>query len=154
MKKLMLFSVALFFAAGGYAQPSYEEIDLIQSMFGVEKKAMVADFVKIDEPQKEAFWKLYDEYEASRKDLAKKRIDLFVDYTDNYLKMTNESADAWTKEAVDLGKKTDALLLTYYNKIKKITNPIVALQFYQFEQYILTSIRLKILSELPFPDQK
>jgi len=154
MKKLMLLFIALFIAAGTYAQPSYEEIDLIQGMFGMEKKAMVADFVKIEESQKAAFWKLYDEYEAARKDLAKKRIDLFVDYSENYLKMTNESADTWTKEAVNLGKKTDGLLLTYYNKIKKLTNPIVALQFYQFEQYILTNIRLRILSELPFPQTK
>lgn len=154
MKKLMLLFIALFLAAGTYAQPSYEEIDLIQGMFGVEKKAMVADFVKIDETQKAAFWKLYDEYEAARKDLAKKRIDLFVNYTDNFLKMTNESADAWTKEALALAKKNDALLVTYYEKIKKLTNPIVALQFYQFEEYILTNIRLKILSELPFPQTK
>jgi hypothetical protein len=112
---------------------------------------MVEEFVKVDPAQKDAFWQLYDEYETSRKDLGKQRIALLEQYADSYDRLTNETADAWTKEVISLGKKTDALLVTYYNKIKKVTNPIVALQFYQIEGYILSGIRLKILGEIPFP---
>jgi hypothetical protein len=35
-----------------------------------------------------------------------------------------------------------------------VTNPIVALQFYQVEGYILSGIRVSILEELPLPDVK
>ena len=126
----------------------------MQSAFGIEKKAMVAEFVKVDAAQKDAFWKLYDEYETARKDLGKKRIDLLNQYADNYDKMTNEFADSFGKQVIDVQKKTDALLLSYFNKVKKATNPVVALQFWQVEGYILTGIRLMILEELPLPDLK
>jgi hypothetical protein len=126
----------------------------MQSAFGMEKKAMVEEFEKVDATQKDAFWKLYDEYETARKDLGKRRIELFNQYVDNYSKLTNESADTWTKEVLSLSKKTDALVVSYYKKIKKLTNPIVALQFYQVESYILTGIRLFILEGLPLPDVK
>ena len=151
MKKGLLVFVVLFLAAGIKAQSNKEEIDLMQSVYGMEKKAMVEEFVKVDPAQKDAFWQLYDEYETSRKDLGKQRIALLEQYADSYDRLTNETADAWTKEVISLGKKTDALLVTYYNKIKKVTNPIVALQFYQIEGYILSGIRLKILGEIPFP---
>ena len=135
-----------------HAQSTKEEIDLMQASFGMEKKAMVTEFVQVDPAQKDAFWKLYDEYETARKALGQERIKLLNEYAEGYTKFTNESADAWTKKVIDLGKKTDDLIITYYNKIKKVTNPIVALQFYQVEGYILSGIRVSLLESLPLPD--
>lgn len=154
MKKISLFLVALFTLTIVNAQTNAEEIDLIQSAFGMEKKAMVAEFVKVDAAQKDAFWALYDEYETARKDLGKKRIDLLNNYAENYDKLTDELADSWTKEVLSLTKTTDKLLVTYYNKIKKATNAVVALQWWQVEGYILSGIRFSILESVPFPEKK
>jgi hypothetical protein len=154
MKKLTLLLAALVIFAYVNAQSNKEEVDLMQAAFGMEKKAMVAEFVKVNDAQKDAFWKLYDEYETQRKDLAKQRIDLLEKYANNYDKMTNEFADKWAADVLSMTKKTDALIVTYYNKIKKVTNPVVALQFWQVEGYILSGIRLSILESLPLPDLK
>jgi hypothetical protein len=155
MKKITLLVTVMFIAASfAKAQSSKEEIDLMQASFGMEKKAMVAEFVQVDPAQKDAFWKLYDEYETARKSLGQERIKLLDQYAEGYTKFTNESADAWTKKVIDLSKKTDDLIITYYNKIKKVTNPVVALQFYQVEGYILSGIRVSILESLPLPDLK
>jgi hypothetical protein len=115
---------------------------------------MVSEFVHVDPAQKDAFWTLYDEYETHRKALGQERIQLLSDYTAKYDKLTNESAEAWTKSVIELGNETDNLIINYYNKIKKVTNPIVALQFYQVENYILSGIRVALLESLPLPDLK
>ncbi len=155
MKKITLLLTALFIAASFVnAQSSKEEIDLMQASFGMDKKAMVSEFVQVDPAQKDAFWKLYDEYETARKSLGQERIKLLDQYVQEYTKFTNESADVWTKKVIDLSKKTDDLIITYYNKIKKVTNPVVALQFYQVEGYILSGIRVSVLESLPLPDLK
>lgn len=154
MKKVTLLVLALFTFAFINAQSSKEEIDLMQAAFGMDKKAVVAEFVKVNDAQKDAFWKLYDEYETQRKELGKKRIELLKKYAENYDKLTNESADSWAKEVIALGAKTDDLIVNYYNKIKKATNPVVALQFYQIEGYILSVIRSAILESIPFPEAK
>jgi hypothetical protein len=154
MKKVTLLLAALLTFVYVNAQSNKEEVDLMQAAFGMEKKAMVSEFVKVNDAQKDAFWKLYDEYETARKDLAKKRIDLLEKYANNYDKMTNEFADKWASDVLSLTKQTDALVVTYYGKIKKVTNPVVALQFWQVEGYILSGIRLTILESLPLPDLK
>jgi hypothetical protein len=154
MKKTSLFLSLLFVVSLLKAQSNKEEIDYMQSIFGMQKKEVVAEFVKVEDAQKDAFWKLYDEYETARKELGKQRIDMLVKYSENYNKMTNESAEAWTDEVIELGKKTDDLLIEYYKKVKKIANPIVASQFYQVEVYILTVVRLNILGQLPFVEAK
>ena len=152
MKKVTLLLLALVTFVYVNAQSNKEELDLMQAAFGMEKKAMVSEFVKVDASQKDAFWKLYDEYETARKDLGKKRVDLLDKYAREFNKLTNESMDIMMKETIDLQKKTDALLISYTGKIKKVTNPVVAFQFYQVEAYILSGIRLSILEELPLPD--
>lgn len=154
MRKLTLLFIAIFAFSFVNAQSAKEEVDIMQAAFGMEKKAMMAEFVKVDAAQADAFWKLNDEYETTRKAYGKERIDLLDKYVDNYNKLTNEYADSWTKQVLSLQKKTDKLLVTYYNKIKKVTNPVVALQFFQAEGYILSGIRLSILEELPLPELK
>jgi hypothetical protein len=154
MKKISLLLAAVAIAFASYAQTNKEEVDLVQAAFGMEKKAVVANFVHPTDLQKDAFWMLYDEYEAARKENGKKRIQLLEQYAKEYKTMTNEQADAWTKEVIKLSTATDKLIVTYYNKIKKVTSPIVATQFYQIEGYILTAIRMEVLEGVPFLGEK
>ena len=93
MKKAVLLFMFISLFAFVKAQSNNEEIELVQSVFGMEKKAIIAEFVKVDNAQKDAFWKLYDEYEMKRKELGKKRIELYTQYAENFDKLTNESAE-------------------------------------------------------------
>lgn len=154
MKKYILIIAALFLSSFAYTQSNKEEIDFIQAALGMEKKSVVASFVKPSEAQKDAFWKLYDEYETQRKNLGKQRIELLNQYAEQYLTMTSEQADVWTKKVIDLQKKTDALIATYYNKVKAISDGLVATQFYQIENYILTAIRAQVLENVPFLEKR
>jgi hypothetical protein len=155
MKKVALFLTAiLMFGSLAKAQSNKEEIDLMQAAFGMDKKSFIEGFVEVMPAQKDAFWKLYDEYETSRKDLGKKRIELYLKYDKTFDKMTTADADAFMKSVMDLSVKTDALISSYYEKIKKVTNSMTAMQFYVAEQYILTTIRNRILGEMPFAEKK
>ena len=53
----------------------------------------------------------------------------------------------------ELGKPIATLFYTYYKKIKKSSGSKEAAQFYQLENYILSAIRLEILSNIPFFDE-
>jgi len=150
MKKYIFIAAALFLASFAWSQSNKEEVDLVQAAFGMDKKAVVADFVKPSTVQKDAFWKIYDEYETQRKELGRQRIALLEQYADQYQTMTSEQADAWTKKVIALQQKTDALIVTYYGKIKIISDGVVATQFYQIENFILVAIRAQILEAVPF----
>ena len=154
MKKYILLIIASLMATFTYAQSNKEEVDMIQAAFGMDKKAAVAEFVKPSASQKDAFWKLYDEYETQRKELGKQRIVLLNEYAEKYATMTSDQADAWSKKVMELQKKTDNLITTYYGKIKGISDGIVATQFYQFESYVLSVIRASVLEAIPFVQKK
>lgn len=149
MKKYYLLLIALMGFTFGMAQSNKEEVDLFQAAFGKEKKAIVADFIKLEGTQKEAFWKLYDEYETSRKALGKQRIALLEKYVNNYPTLDDATTDEIIKEIQSLGGKTDKLIVTYYGKIKKSAGSKPAAQFYQLEGYLLSVIRSLIMEQIP-----
>ena len=149
MKNVLLFA-ALFISVATFGQSNKEEVDLVQSLWGMEKKEIVTQFVKVDPSAKDAFWKLYDEYEVDRKELGKERISLLTKYAENYTKLNDDMIDDIMGEMVSLGAKTDKLAASYYNKLKKVAGSKAAAQFLQLESYINSSIRAAILEEIPF----
>lgn len=153
MRKLFLFFAGLCAASFTYAQSNTEEIDFFQSIYGMEKKAIVEEFVQPATINRVPFWEVYDEYEVERKVLGKERLDLLIELEEKFATLSNEEADAFMKKVIALGKKQDKLVDTYYNKIKKVTTPIVAMRFYMLEAYLLSAIRYAILDAIPFPEE-
>lgn len=153
MKKMILLIAGLVAAVFTYAQSNNEEIDFVQSIYGIEKKAIVEEFVQPKAENRVPFWEVYDAYEIERKTLGKERIELLVEFEEKFANLNNEEADAWMKKVISLGKRQDKLVDTYYNKVKKATTPIVAMRFYMLEAYLLTAIRYEILDAIPFPEE-
>jgi len=149
MKKLLLLAM-LCIPCISFAQSNKEDIDLIQSIYGKEKKTLVADFIKLEGTQKDAFWKLYDEYEGKRKALGQKRIALLEKYASNYASLDDATTSQIINETISLGAETDKLMATYHKKIEKAAGAKPAAQFYQLEAYFLSTIRAKILEGIPF----
>ena len=149
-----LFIVALFgFQASTLlAQDSQtkSEFEIIQDAFGLQKKDIIATFIGLEGVDVDAFWEVYNEYEAKRKELGKVRLELLYDYSMEIGMVTNEEADELMKKIIPMRKSYDKLIIDYYNKMKKATNPIVAAQFYQIENYISTGIRFTILDSMDF----
>ena len=152
MRKIVLAVIVAATSLTGFAQTT-SEVDLMQSVFGLEKLQVVAAYVKPGAEHKDAFIKLYDEYEVKRKEFGKERIVLITEYAEKWDGMTNEQANEWMKKVLDLSTKRDKLIRTYYAKVKKATNAKVATQFYQVEVYILTEIRSAIFETIPFVDE-
>lgn len=129
------------------AQTNKEETDLMQSVFGMEKKAIVADFIDVESG--DPFWALYDEYETKRKALGKERLTALTNYVENYDNHDYATYDNIIETMISLQKRTDKLMEQYYKKIKKTSGSKVAAQFYQLEGYILTEIRAAIFEGIP-----
>jgi hypothetical protein len=148
MKKLFILA-ALCMPALVSAQSNKEDVDFVQSIYGKEKKTIVADFIKLDGPQKDAFWMLYDEYETKRKELGKKRVALLQKYATNYATLDDATTTQIIKETIGLSAATDKLIATYHKKLEKASGAKAAAQFYQLEVYLLSVIRASIFENIP-----
>jgi len=153
MSKKNLIIAFMCLSLGAMAQSNKEDVDFIQSIYGKEKKAVVAQFIQLDGPQKDAFWKIYDEYEVKRKELGHQRVALLERYAKNYTTLDDATTDQITKDMLSLGVKTDKLINTYYGKLKKASSVKAAAQFVQIESYLLSEVRTAIFESIPLIDE-
>jgi len=148
MKPLLFLLVVFTFSIGMTGQGSQDELQLMQSLYGMDKRDIVSEFIELNDSQEQEFWLLYDEYEEKRKDIGKERFRLLTSYVNDYGEVKPQDADNFMKQAIPLRIKSDKLVDNYYKKIKSRTDPIVAMQFYQIENYLAEVIRMELLEEI------
>lgn len=151
--KNLFFLALMLMGTATFAQTYNEEIDMLQAMYGKQKKEIVAAFINPQGAQADAFWTIYDQYEAERKLLGVQRINLIGVYAEYYNNLDDGGTDVLIKEMLKLGKSNDALIEKYYGKLKKKAGVKAAAQFVQIESYLLSTIRAGILEEIPFIGQ-
>jgi hypothetical protein len=130
------------------AQTNQDEVQLMQSLYGMEKRDIVAEFIELSDSQQKEFWLLYDEYEIKRQEIGKERFRLLTSYVNDYGEVKPENADNFMKKVIPLRIKSDKLIDNYYKKVKTKTDPIVAMQFYQIENYLFDAIKMELLEEI------
>ena len=140
----------LFLTTSLFAQSNKEEVDYMQSIFGIEKKAFYADFMSLEGEAKSAFWDLYDRYETERKVLGQNRIKLLEEYAENYDRLSDEKIGELINNTIKQKNALDKLMNKYYKKIKNASGVKAAGQFYQIESYVLSETRAVILESIPF----
>ena len=152
MKKLFLFFLPLI-STIAYSQINTDEMQMYQTLFGMPKREIVSEFMKIDDNKKDMFWKLYDSYEKNRKQLGQKRFVALNNYVRNYSKLNETETNEIMEDVIELTTSQDRLIAQYYKKIKTQINVVVAAQFYQIEWYLQSQIRTNILEHIPTLEQ-
>ena len=150
MKKIILLLATVILVTGIKAQSNKEDVEMIQAMYGKDKKEITASFIELEGTKKTEFWKLYDEYEDARKALGKKKIALLEKYAKDYNTNDDKKIDALMKEMFSLQAQSDKLVVTYYDKMKVKAGYKAAAQFSQIEAYLASTIRAALLEEIPF----
>lgn len=153
MNNLLGLVVLLMFSSVAMAQSNKEDVEIIQNMFGKQKKELVQVYMTIAEDKKSAFWSLYDQYEADRKSLGKERIALIDAYAADYATLDDKKAsDLMNRKMKWLGDYTK-LQKKYYDSMSKIIGGMQASKFFQLEDYLENNIRLYIQENIPFIDE-
>lgn len=150
MKKIIILLAVIAISVSAKAQSNKEVVDFYQSVFGMEKKMIVNQFIQLEGEAATSFWEIYDAYEVVRKEEGVKRFNLLNKYAENYADITDDSANEMLKEALALKKSGLKTLTKFSKKIAKSNGGKVAAQFYQIENYFNNTIALAITESIPF----
>lgn len=147
MKRICIVLALVVVGITSFAQNS--EIELFQSIFKVEKKALLMDYLQLTNEEAQAFWPIYAAYEAERGELGNQRIALIKKYAEAWQTLTPEQADALANESFAIINKRTKLHQKYYKKIKKAAGALRAAQFVQFERFVQTMIDAELNNNMP-----
>jgi predicted type IV restriction endonuclease len=149
-KTLKITAILLLAVTATFAQSKKEEVEFYQSLFGMEKKSVVTNFIQLEGEAYDRFWILYDDYEAERKVNGQKRIEILTKYTEAYLDLDDETTDALVVEAMKVRDTQSKLIKKYYKRMKKASGVKAAAQFYQLENYFANAINVVLTEQIPF----
>ena len=153
MKNLFSLVVLMSFSAVTFAQSNKEDVEIIQNMFGKQKKELIQAYMTIPEDKKAGFWTLYDQYETERKLLGKERVALVEAYANEYATMDDKKAsDLMNRKLKWLGDYSK-LQKKYFDSMTKIIGGLQASKLFQLEDYLENNIRLFIQENIPFIDE-
>jgi hypothetical protein len=149
MKKLITLILLAVTFFGTKAQSNKEDIDIIQSVFGKQKKEIVDAYMQLAPEKAKSFWAVYDAFENERKALGRARIQILDEYAAGMDKLTNEMATNLMKRTIANETALSKLYGKYLPKFTKATSAIDAAKFLQLEFYIQSIVKARIQDEVP-----
>ena len=153
MKTLLPISMVLLFSSVAMAQSNKEDVEIIQNMFGKEKKELIQAYMTIPDDKKAGFWTLYDQYEVDRKKLGKERIALIEAYANDYATLDDKKAGDLMNRKMKWLEDYSKMQKKYYGSMSKQIGGLQASKFFQLEDYLENNIRLYIQENIPFIDE-
>jgi hypothetical protein len=149
--KQLLTSICIFLFFSATAQLTTDDVSVMQSMYGKEKRDLVQEYMQFnDSVSANTFWKIYDSYEAERKKLGQGYITILQDYIDHYENIDDKKADELIAETSANNIAMENLYIKYYKKMKPAIGAVKASQFIQLESYLRIAVKLYILDGIPF----
>jgi hypothetical protein len=144
---MSLLSVAAPFAA--QAQSSYDETQQLIAQIQTDKRAVVLKAMALDDAQMTAFTPIYDAYQADRKQLMQRGVDLVTAFSSNYDSMTDDAAKGLLKDWLKLQDDELALTKNTAKKLDKVLPTTKVLRFVQVENKLNTLLRLPGVQGIP-----
>lgn len=144
------FAYLLFASISGssvFAQKVDDSIRYAESIWSMEKKAMVLDQMNLTEAEKASFWPVYESYANAIQYLDMEYIRLLTFTHDKDLseKKSASLAEHMLMNELLLAKTRKQ----YYRKFSKALTPAQAAKFMQIDNNFRTMIRLQMQKESP-----
>lgn len=154
MKKL-LFGIVLFFSSFGlFAQNSNDYLEVQRDVLKTEKKALIAEAMKLTEAESPAFWSLYNEYNEKMFIINTKLFEVIKDYSEHYENMSNEKAVLLWTNAMNIEAELLKLEKTYFKKFLKILPGTKAVRYLQAENKVKNLVDAQLSIQVPLFQEK
>lgn len=115
-----------------------------------ERENIFIQALHLSTTQASVFHVIYVEFNKEKSALDGELFSLIVKYGENYQKLDATLMKEFIKQSESYQRKELALRKKYYSKLSKAISVELASQFYEVDDFVSTSLRINILSGLPF----
>ena len=150
--KIALVATALLSVAAPFAtqaQSTYDDTQQLIAQIQADKRAVVLKAMALDDAQLTAFTPIYDAYQADRKQLMQRGVDLINAYSSNYDSMTDDAAKGLLKDWFKLQDDELTLVKGTAKRLDKVLPTAKVLRFVQVENKLNTLVRLPGIQAIP-----
>ena len=147
--------VVLLAALGGACIPAADKPadtwNILRDKFKADKKLVVADNLELTQKEADAFWPVYDAYQADLDRLnerIKKAVLLYADAWNN-ANVTDETARCLVAEMLSIDEAELQLRKAQAPKVQKVLPPLKAMRYLQIENKVRAIARYDLMEIVP-----
>ena len=125
--------------------------NILRDKLKADKKLVVADNLALTQKEADAFWPVYDEYQAGLdrfNDRIKKAVLQYADAWNND-NVTDELADRLVAESLAIEEAEVQFKKAMLPKVKKVLPPLKAMRYFQIENKVRTIARYDLMEIVP-----
>jgi flagellar motility protein MotE (MotC chaperone) len=148
-KFLSIIFLSFFLGLTAMAQDFKDELDVVQAVWGKNKKALTQDFLQLSPEQAAVFGPIYDGYLEARKKITQVRGEALATFASKNAQLDDATAKDMVTKLMKNNDNLASLQKKTFKKLSKSLSPAKAAQWWQLESYIDAEIRAAILGELP-----
>jgi DNA-binding helix-hairpin-helix protein with protein kinase domain len=153
----VIFSLVLAAPALAQVNPQFadvsDEIEMIRSLVRVERKAAIEQAMQLAPTESQAFWSLYNEYEAEKTKVNDRAVKVVTDYAAAYPDVGDERAAALLSESFAADSDLLSLKKKYARRFAKVLPPARVARFFQIERKLDVVQNLSLAEQIPLIDR-
>lgn len=126
-----------------------DNMQILLEKIKIDKKLLVAENMQFTEAEANAFWPVYEKYQAELFLLRARTIKLIKDYAAAYEKMTNSTAKKLLDESMMIETLRLKLGKTYLPEFRKVLPDAKVVRYYQIENKINAALYYDLAANIP-----
>lgn len=153
----VVFALALSYPAFAQVNAQFadisDEIEMLRSLVRIERKAFVEQEMQLAPAESQAFWSVYNDYEAERTKINDRTVKVITDYAAAYPDVGDARAEALLDEAFEVDSDLLSLKHKYARRFAKVLAPARVARFFQIERKLDAVQNLEIAEQIPLISQ-
>jgi len=129
------------------------EIEMVRSMVRMERKTAVEQAMQLTPAESQAFWAVYNEYEAERTKVNDRVVKVVTDYAAAYPDVGDARAQTLLADAFAADSDLLKLKKSYAKRFAKVLPPTRVARFFQIERKLDAVQNLSIAEQIPLIDR-
>jgi hypothetical protein len=152
---LLAISMVQLLAAGPIHAGEADEasMEILQATLHANKKALVDVNLGLSDAEAEAFWPLYDRYQAELDAVQTRLLAVIEAYTASFGSTTDEQASQLIDDYLELETDRAAVRRKYLAPIAEVLPGRKVMRFYQIENKVAAVLRYELAATIPVVDQ-
>ena len=130
-----------------------DEIEMVRSLVRMERKAAVEQAMQLAPAESQAFWTVYNEYEAERTRVNNRAVKVVTDYAAAYPEVGDARAQTLLAESFAADSDLLKLKKTYAKRFAKVLPPTRVARFFQIERKLDAVQNLSVAEQIPLIDR-
>jgi len=149
MKTVTAALVLALSAALGSSQDVAETLELSREVVDRQKRIIVAGSLPLSAEQADAFWPLFDRFQAELKKIDAREDRLVADYSAQYARLSDDQARAMLDEALGIDEDRVKLIREWVNRMEKALPPRLLVRYFQLENKFQAIVAADLARQIP-----